>query len=151
AVAAVPAAAAPAPAATVVTAQTLTLDECLQLARDRQPALAAARASLAAAQDSLNAVQNIRIPALIVHELPYRRKQACLGVAIASAGVQQAEHETDYAVARTYFSVLYARAQRRVSDSVVENLQATEVIAKPFTKARGGVTENTIDRIRVYI
>ena len=65
----------------------------------RQPALAAARASLAAAEsgkrglDSLGLFGNILAP-----DLHIRKQQACLGISINAAGLQQAEWETRYAV-----------------------------------------------------
>src|SRR5262249_38999144 len=63
------------------------LAECLHLALERQPAIAAQRASLGAAQNASQAVENLRIPTLIARELPYRRQQACLGGTIAATAL----------------------------------------------------------------
>ncbi len=73
---------APAPAAS---APTLNLAECLEWAHQRQPRLAVARASLAAAQDGKRALDALRVPTLLVPELPVRRRQAALGVTAAAA------------------------------------------------------------------
>src|SRR5206468_12565660 len=70
---------------------TLNLHECLQLALQRQPRIAAQRASLAAAEDGRRALDAMRLAALIVPELPVRRCQAARGVTAALAAVDQAE------------------------------------------------------------
>ncbi len=101
-----------------------SLDDCLKLGMAHQPALAAARASLGAAEAGLDGVNGLpRIAALLSRDLPVRRQQACLGVTIAAAGLEQAQWETRYAVTRNYFSVLYARQQDEVLESVVGKLQ----------------------------
>jgi hypothetical protein len=101
----------PAPAG----ATTHTLAECLQMAHDRQHRLAAYRASLAAAEDNKAALEALHLPASLARELSVRRKQAGLGVAIAAAGLEQAEHDTTYAVTRTFYTVVYAREQERLA------------------------------------
>jgi outer membrane protein TolC len=122
------------------------------LALEQQPALAAQRASLAAAADNQRAVDNIHIPTLIARELPIRRHQAALGVQAAAAGLEQAEHDTSYAVTRTYFSVLYARAQLRVARVTVDRLKAVQESAKRQLDAGArDVTQSTVDRITVYL
>lgn len=141
-------AAAVAPAAQV---QTLSLAECLQLALERQPAIAAQRASLAAAETNRRALENVKVPAFIVRELPFRREQATLGVTVASAKLEQVERETTYSVTRLYYTVIYAREQKKVTDDVVEHLKATLETAKALVK--GGskdVTTSTVDKITVY-
>src|SRR5262249_37679528 len=133
-------------------AGSLTLAHCIHIALDRQPALAAQRASLAAAEDNQRAVENIRIPTLIARELPYRRHQAALGVQAAAAGLQQAEHDTVYAVTRTYFTVLYARSQERVAQITVDRLKALYESAKRQLEAGArDVDQNTVDRITIYL
>ena len=57
----------------------LTLPDCLRIAWDQQPALAAHRASLAAAQAQASGLQELRAPPFIARDLPIRRRQACLG------------------------------------------------------------------------
>lgn len=134
-------------------ARALTLAECLSLAQERQPTIAAARASLAAAEEGSRSLQETRIPSAIIHDLPYRRKQACLGAQIAAARVTQAELETRYAVTRTYYTVIYARQQERVARQVVDHLKATQDIARRVLKsgASRDVTTSTVDRVTVYL
>src|SRR5262245_24618611 len=61
-------------------APVLTLADCLRIARERQPALQAYRASLAAAEDGSQALQNLpRFASLFAKDLPVRKDQACLG------------------------------------------------------------------------
>src|SRR5262249_27235368 len=103
-----------------VPATPLTLEDCVRIGLERQPAVAAAPASLAAAEAQRRALDNLCLASLVSRELPIRRKQAGLGVTIASAGYQQAEWETTYAVTRNYFTLLYARQQEQVARSVVE-------------------------------
>jgi outer membrane protein TolC len=130
-----------------------TLDQCIHLALERQPALAAQRASLAAAVDGQQALAHLHIPTLIARDLPIRRHQAALGVQAASAGLQQAEYDTVYAVTRNYFSVVYARAQVQVAQKTVERLKALEdFVAKQLkTGERRDVTQDQADRLTVYL
>ena len=100
-----------------------TLADCLRIAIDQQPALAAQRASLAAAQEGYRGLQDLWVPTFLARDLPLRRKQSCLGITIAYAGLCQAEWETVYAVTRTYFGVVYARQQLRVADDLVNSLR----------------------------
>jgi outer membrane protein TolC len=133
-------------------AMTLNLAECLQLALERQPRIKAQRASLAAAQEGYCALQNLQVPAFLVPDLPVRRRQAMLGVTAAAAAVEQAEHETIYAVTRTYFSVLYAREQDRVARSIAERLTATRDAAQRQLNAGArDVTSADVNRASVYV
>lgn len=111
--------AAPAPAAPVL----LTLEDCLQLAFEKQPALAAARASLAGAQDGLQSLNNLpRFANCLARDLKVRKQQACHGITIAQAALWQAEWETRYAVTRNYFSVIYVRMQQDLLRDVLAKL-----------------------------
>jgi outer membrane protein TolC len=131
---------------------TLGLNDCIQQALERQPAIAAYRATLASAQDNLRGLNDIRVPAFISRELPIRRRQACLGVTVAAAGVDIAERETVYAVTRTYLTVQYARAQRKVADATVDRLRATLDAAKGFVQAGSrDVTTGNVDKITIYM
>jgi outer membrane protein TolC len=130
----------------------LNLPQCLQLALERQPRLAAYRASLAAAEAGSQALETLRIPAIIDRELPIRRRQASLGVSAAAAALDQAERDVNYAVTRTYFTVLYARAQERVAASIVARLSATRDTAKQALDAGArNVTSNDVRRTTVYL
>lgn len=146
--------AAPLAAAPAAQAETgpLSLSDAIRMALDKQPALAAYRASLAGAETGRRAAEAIKVPTFLARDLPYRRKQAAIGVGIAAAGVQQAEQETVYAVTRLYYTVVYARAQKKVADEVVAHMKATRDTAEQLLK--GGsrdVTTSTVDKIDVYM
>jgi len=131
---------------------TLPLSECLQLALQRQPRIAVQRASLAAAEDGQRALETLRVPTILDPELPVRRRQACLGVTAATAGLDQVERETTYAVTRTYITVLYARDQERVARAIVERLSATRDAAKRQLDAGAReVTSVDVNRATVYL
>jgi outer membrane protein TolC len=100
----------------------LTLDDCVRIGLEQQPSVRAARASLAAAVDGRQALDNLRLASLISRELPVRKHQADLGVTIATAGVDVAERETIYAVTRHYFSVRYALDQEKVVREMIRKL-----------------------------
>jgi outer membrane protein TolC len=104
----------------------LTLAECIRIALERQPRIAAYRASLASAENGYQALEALRAPDCLVPELPYRRSQAAHGITAARAGVAGAELDAVYAVTRAYFTVLFAREQQRVTRRVVERLDAIQ-------------------------
>jgi outer membrane protein TolC len=142
------------PAPPVVSAPplTLTLPECLDTAHQRHPKIAAQRASLAAAEDGRRALDALRVPALIVPDLPVRRRQAALGVTAAAAALEQAEREVAYGVIRTYFTVLYARAQEQVARNVVERLIGARDAAKTaLEEGRKGVTDADVRRTEIFV
>jgi outer membrane protein TolC len=114
----------------------LTLDECLALTTNKQPALAAARASLAAAEDGRQALDNLPLFArALSRELPIRKEQACLGVTIANALLLQAEWEARYAVTRNFFSITYARMQLKLLTDVLEDLDKARKKTEKLLKA----------------
>ncbi|MCS7046511.1 MAG: TolC family protein, partial [Gemmataceae bacterium] len=108
----------------------LSLEQCLTLALEKQPALAAARASLAAAETGYQSLNDIFLGRLLAPDLRIRREQACLAISIAFAGLQQAEWETRYAVRRTFYSVQYARMQKAVVDGAIEKIDEAQKKAK---------------------
>jgi outer membrane protein TolC len=130
----------------------LDLQACLKLAQERQPRIAAHRVSLAAAQDGANALENLHVPKVLAPELPIRRRQAALGLRAASAAIEQAEQQTHYAVTRTYYAVLFARAQESVARSVVTNLDAVRKVAQLQLDAGArDVTDVDVQRTVVYL
>jgi len=141
------------PPSTSTNAPKLGLADCLRIARERQPALRAYQASLAAAEDGSQSLQKFgRLANLLAKDLPVRKEQACLGIEIAAARLQQAERETTYAVTRTYFSILFARDQRKVANKVVTELNDALENAKRLVK--GGAkkpTQNDVERTEVYL
>jgi outer membrane protein TolC len=130
----------------------MDLGACINLALQRQPRIAAARASLAAAESSKQALDALHLAAVVEPEIPVRRKQAALGVSAAAAALEQAEHETVYAVTRTYFTVLYAREQERVARSVVDRLGAVNEVARGQVQSGAkNVTTTDVNRTNVYL
>jgi outer membrane protein TolC len=130
----------------------LSLAECLRIAHERQPALEAYRASLAAADTNSRSLQSMRLAALFVHEIPIRREQACLGVTAASARLEQVERETDYAITRTYFGVIYAGEQKQVATKVVNELSDALENAKRLVKAaQKKPTQNDVIKTEAYV
>src|SRR5262249_25747031 len=130
----------------------LTLADCVRIGVGQQPALAAHRASLGAAEAQLKALEDLRLAALISREIPIRRKQAALGVVIASAGANQAAWETIYDITRTYSTALYAREQQKVAAGVVQSLKATYDAAQATLKAGGkNVDQRDVDRIATFL
>jgi outer membrane protein TolC len=135
-------------------ASALTLPACLQIAIEQQPALIALRASLAAANTQYQGLEKLHFPAgLISPDLPIRRRQACLGIRIAEAGLDQGEWDTLYAVSRTYFGVLFARKQQKVAGDLVESLRfyqerVGELVKKGESREW---TTSTVDKITIYL
>ncbi|MCI0684987.1 MAG: TolC family protein [Gemmataceae bacterium] len=136
-----------------VTTAKLDLDAAIRLGLERQPALAAARASLAAAYSGNQAVSNLpRTARVVSRDIPIRLQQSCLGVTIAAAGLEQAEWETRYAVRRTYYSVQYARLQYAVVKDAVSQIEDAYKKAKELVDAGDPkIKVTTIDRDNLKI
>jgi outer membrane protein len=130
----------------------LSLQDCVELGLQYQPALAAAQSSLDGAQSGYQALQNLRLIGRISKQMPIRRDQACWGITIAEAGLQQAEWETRYAVTRNYFSAIHARNQKKVVDSVLVKLEENLENAKRMVEAgEGKVTNIDVWNLQVQI
>jgi outer membrane protein TolC len=130
----------------------LGLADCLRLALHRQPRIAAARASLAGAEDGYRSLEALHVPAILAPELPIRRTQAALGLTSARAAVDVAEREAVYAVMRAWFTVLFAREQEQVARGVVDRLAAVHKTTKGLVE--GGdkdVTTVDVNRTLVYL
>src|SRR5437588_650260 len=78
------------PPAVVQQAPALGLAGYRALALEKQPALAAYRASAAAAEEKENALSRMRLAGLIRRDLPARREQAGQGVVATQAQVRKA-------------------------------------------------------------
>jgi outer membrane protein TolC len=142
----------PSASATSETAPTLGLAECLQMALHDHPRIAAARASLASAEDASQALESLSIPECLAPDLPIRRRQAALGVTAAAAGVEHAQVEVVYDVTRTYFTVLFAREQEQVARGVTERLSAIREVARQMLKAGArDVSDSDVNRTTVYL
>jgi outer membrane protein TolC len=100
-------------------------------ALERQPSLAAYRASLAAAESKAQALDNLHVPTLLRRDLPTRRQQAAQGVLAAQAQLSQAEWNTLYAVTRTYLSAAYAQTQLQLADQALDK---EDVLSLPYLR-----------------
>lgn len=133
----------------------LNLEACLALGLARQPALHAAQASLSGAMSGQEGLNNLpKLAGLFSRDLPIRRNQACLGVGIQSAQLKQIEWDTRYAITRNYFSVVYARMQLDLVQSVAKNLEEARDDAKRLVEKGGGViilTNLDVDSLSVNL
>jgi outer membrane protein TolC len=144
-----------APIATAPAAEVRVLDlsTCRQIALERQPAVAAARAGLEAAAARSHAVDNLRVPTCLARDLPVRRKQAALGVVIAEAGVTRAEGDTVYGVTFSYLSAVYATAQRQVARDAIAALtdlhqRVREAVEKGLSR---DVTKDDVEKTGIRL
>jgi outer membrane protein TolC len=149
-------AAEPAPAVASAAANpspALDLQACRQIALEHQPALAAAQARLAAAVARSEAVDHLRLAALLSRDIPVRRKQASLGIQVGQAALSRAESDTLFAVTYTHLSALYARQQLGVADEAITNLKSLQESIKQAVEdgTRKDVTTRHVDQIGVYL
>jgi len=72
-------------------------------------------------------------------------------VTAAAAGLEQDQRDAAYAVARTYFTVLYAREQERIARGVVDRIGATRDAAQRGLDAGAAdLTSADVNRATVY-
>lgn len=130
----------------------LRLADCLALSEGRQPSLIATRCRLAAAYSGLASLEEMRGGPLR-RDLPIRRQQAQLGIAAAQADLARIQVENRYVVTRAYLSVLYSRAQRKVIDELIDDLDylRQRVQAGVEKKERPEWTTATVDLITLYL
>ena len=144
--------AAPAVTAPAVEARVLDLSACRQIALERQPAVAAARATLAAAVARSEAVDNLHVPTFLARDLPIRRKQAAIGVVIAQAGVTQAEGDTIYGVTFSYLSATYAVTQRQVArDAIAALTDLNQRVKEAIKLGARDVTKDDEEKVGVRL
>ncbi len=133
----------------------LSLADCIAIAMERQPAVAAARADLQPGGSSKKKQASCDDEARgLFKGLAARRKQAALGRDAAGAALDVAERETVYAVTRTYFTVLFAREQRRVAQGIVDQLGESLRNAQLLLGKEGAprdLTQNAVDRNKVFL
>jgi outer membrane protein TolC len=132
----------------------MSLDACIELGFQYQPALAAARASLAASQSGQRGVNRMILPRLFTPDLGVRREQACHGVTIAEAALAQAEWETRYAITRNFFTVQYIRSQQVVVNDVLNTLDKGYKRAEKLYEAgdpKNKITNLDLEAIKVQI
>jgi outer membrane protein TolC len=144
-------------------ASPVSLAEYRRLALEKQPALAAYRASVAAAEAKCDALDHMRLAGLLRRDLPTRRKQAEQGVLATQAQLLKAESDTRYAVTRNYLTALYAQEQLKIAtaaldkspDAVSSLYYLKAVLEKPYKGAeedlRKDVKKWHLDRLDVLI
>jgi outer membrane protein TolC len=130
----------------------LDLSACRQIAFEKQPNLAAARASLAAAQARAEALEHLRLAAIVQRDLPIRRKQAAVGVQVSQATLDQAEWDTRHDVTFTYLTAVYATEQLAVADQGIADLKSVrelvvEIINDPM--GRKDLSQRNVDQVDV--
>ena len=132
----------------------MTLDQCIQLGFQHQPALDAARASVNAAHAGSRSIDRLILPRLFMRDYKIRREQAHLGVTIADAGMNQAVWETRYAITRNYFTMQFIDAQGKIVDEVLDNLvkaraRAKKIFDNPPPDSK--ITQIDLDQIDIGI
>jgi outer membrane protein TolC len=141
---------APAPALALAPPK-LDLATCRAIALEKQPAVSAARASLAVAIARQQAVERLGGLALLQRDLKTRKEQAARGVIAAQAAAQLAEMDTIYAVQFTYLSYLYARTQEQVARDAVAQLEDFKERTKLPVEAKLLDKERDIARIDAFL
>jgi outer membrane protein TolC len=131
----------------------LDLAACRSLALEHQPTIAAYKASLEASNVANEALNNIGLASLVVHDLPVRRDQAALGNQIAQSRVRQAELEATYAVTRTYLLLLYARQQQDLLDKALVDLRDLRDTVKQIVDdgLRPDITTRDLERLNLLV
>jgi outer membrane protein TolC len=152
-------AAEPEPIAAPVTkeaaAPVYNLAECVGVAIERQPSLAAVRASLNAAQAGQAGLNNLGpLAGLVAKDLKVRKHQASLGVASASAELQQAEYDAIFAVTRMYYTAVFARLQLDVANETADSIRKNRgIIQKALDEgvASRELNKGTVDKLTIYL
>jgi outer membrane protein TolC len=131
----------------------LTLGQCLAIARERQPRLRGYRESLAAAVVGRQALEQTGglVAGIVAPDLPVRRKQAADGVLSAQAQLTQAEYDTVHDVIRTYYTVVFARSQKQVTDSLVDRLEFYLELLKNVEESNRKVSPFAKDKLLIAI
>ena len=102
-----------------------TLGQCLAIGQERQPAIRAAVASLAASERGYLALMGLRnIADFFSPDLPIRRMQSQRGISAAVAEVNKARQENTYDISRLYFNYVYATQQEQTANEIVETMEA---------------------------
>lgn len=131
------------------------LEALLKMGQERQPALAAARASLAGAVSGQRGLDSLPFFAKVMaRDLSVRKEQSAFGITIAHAGLRQAEWETRYAVIRNFYSVQYARIQDELLENLVGKLERAKKRAKELVDLgdpKYKVTQLDVDMLAVNL
>lgn len=133
----------------------LTLGQCLKIAQERQPTLAALRASLNAAIAGRQALDTIRgVSSVLTPDLCLRKQQADRGILAAQAELAQAEHDVNYAVIRMYYSVVLAQRQAALAEDIIAQMETYLEFVNGLIKDGATTKEinvDTRDTLLVYL
>jgi outer membrane protein TolC len=126
--------------------------DCIRIAFERQPALAASRHSVAAKQAAANGLNRFNLSYVFVPDIAIRRQQSCKGVSAAQAELMQAEIDTNYAVTRTYFTAIYARLQYDVAADILSKLEFDRAdLDRVIKSGAKGYDTSMLDRLDIAI
>jgi outer membrane protein TolC len=126
--------------------------DCIRVAFEKQPALAAARHSVAAKQTASEGLNKFNVNYLFAPDIAQRRQQSCKGVSAAQAELTQAEIDTAYSVTRTYYSAIYARLQHDVAADILTKLELDRADLKRSIDAGApGFNTSMMDRLDIAI
>jgi hypothetical protein len=135
-----------------VLAGQLDLAACQRIALEKQPAILAARTSLAAAVARAQSVENLHVPAFLARDLPVRRQQASTGVHVAEAAVILAENNTRYAITFCYLAALYAEEQEAIGKEAIGNLRNLRELAEEYlAEGKGRSPQRDLDLLDTYL
>ncbi len=113
----------------------LTLAQCIAIALERQPSLAALRSSTAATEAGYRALSNFGTPATFISpDLEIRKQQAKRGLMATSAEFQKLHNEVVQDVTRLYYTSVYAKQQQQLAETVVARLTVLVDIAERLLK-----------------
>jgi outer membrane protein TolC len=129
-----------------------TLAEALRIGQEKHPSISALRSSLNAATLKNQALNDIHpLGDFFLQDLSIRREQSDKAVVAATAEVNQAIHEVNYAVVRNYYTVIYTREQIKVAKELVDQLEIYLEQVKKIVHGKGGgvkgITQDTEDRL----
>ena len=119
----------------------LTVGDCIRISHEKQPKLAALRASVGSAQAGERGLEGARWLGHFSPDYKFRRQQAATGVLAASAELEQAEHEVTQAVVWNYYSVVYAREQLKVASEAVNFVDHYREQVEEIVKSKKGDRE----------
>lgn len=127
----------------------ITLGECLDIARTRQPAILAAQHSLAASERGYLALMGFhRALDYFSPDLPFRRQQAVRGLAAMTATVQKAIQESVYDTTRVYYEYVRASQQELTATDIIDQMETFYKLAKELVEA--GVDPRKLNKFTLY-
>jgi outer membrane protein TolC len=123
------------------------------MALEKQPALAAARASLAAAEARVRSLDRLCLASLLSRDIPIRRQQAALGVEIQQAALLQAEADTLHSVTYTYLAALFSLEMQEEAERTRIRLVDLKELAEKIVREglRKDVSEVQVKLVDSYI